>query len=59
MASEENITIQISEIITKFLSDNFIYIIILTLLIICRKAISNLVNDHRHTGCVVIILSAM
>ncbi len=44
MASEENITIQIFEIITKFLSDNIIYFLILTLLIICRKAISDLIR---------------
>lgn len=44
MENEANTFIQIAKIITGFLSDNIIYILILTLIIICRNAISDLIK---------------
>lgn len=44
MGNQANTSIEIIKIITGFLSNNFGYILILTLLIICRDAISNLIE---------------
>lgn len=44
MENEVNTTIQIFKIITEFLSDNFVYILLFTLLVICRNAISDLIR---------------
>jgi hypothetical protein len=44
MDNQANTYIEVFKIITGFLSDNFGHILILTLLIICRDAISNLIQ---------------
>ena len=44
MVNEANTSIEIVKIITIFLSDNIGYILLFTLLIVCRKAISNLIG---------------
>lgn len=44
MENEANTYIQITKIITGFLSDNIIYILILTFMIICRNAVSDLIK---------------
>ena len=44
MDNEANTSIEIVKIITIFLSDNIGYILLFTLLIVCRKAISNLIG---------------
>ena len=44
MDNETNTSIEIVKVITIFLSDNIGYILLFTLLIVCRKAISNLIG---------------
>lgn len=44
MDNEANTSIEIVKVITIFLSDNIGYILLFTLLIVCREAISNLIG---------------